>query len=74
MTKLLEEGIKAVQGLPADRQDVAGEMLLTIAGNSASYQLMPEQIEDVKLAIAETDKGEFATEEEMEALWKKCGL
>ncbi len=74
MTKLLEEGIKAVQGLPEDRQNDAGEMLLAIAGNSDRYQLTPEQIEDVKLAIAETDRGEFASDEEMAALWKKCGL
>ena len=74
MTKLLEEGIKAVQGLPEDRQNDAGEMLLTIASSSARYELTPEQIEDVKLAIAETDRGEFASEEDMEALWKKCGL
>lgn len=74
MTKLLERGIKAVQGLPEDRQDVAGEVLLTIAGNAERYQLTPEQIEDVKLAMVETDRGEFASDAEMEALWKKCGL
>jgi len=74
MTKLLEEGIKAVQGLPEDRQNDAGEMLLTIASLSARYELTPDQLEDVKLAIVETDRGEFASEEDMEALWKKCGL
>ena len=74
MTKLLEEGIKAVQELPEDRQNDAGEMLLTIASLSARYELTPDQLEDVKLAIVETDRGEFASEEDMEALWKKCGL
>jgi predicted transcriptional regulator len=38
------------------------------------YRLTPEQIEEVKLAIAEADRGEFATDEEMAELWKKCGL
>ena len=75
MTKLLEQGIKAVQGLAEERQDVAGEVLLSIANSTSSlYRLTPEQIEDVTLAIAETDRGEFASDEEMEALWKKCGL
>jgi hypothetical protein len=32
MTRLLEEGIEAVRGLPADRQDMAGELLLGLAG------------------------------------------
>lgn len=75
MTKLFEQGIKAVRELPAERQDVAGELLLAIADQQKSrYRLTPEQIEDVKLAIAEDDRGEFATDEEMAALWKKCGL
>jgi len=74
MTKLLEEGIKAVQELPEDRQNDAGEMLLAIAGNSTRYQLTPEQIEDVKLAMAETDRGEFATDQEVADMWKKFGL
>jgi hypothetical protein len=38
------------------------------------YRLTPEQIEEVKLAIAEADRGEFATDEEMAELWKKFGL
>ena len=74
MTKLLEEGIKAVQGLPEERQDDAGEMLLTMAGNSSRYQLTPEQLEDLKLSIAEADRGEFVSDEEMTALWKKFGI
>lgn len=73
MTRLLKRGIEAVQSLPADRQDLAGEILLSLAGESA-YGLTPEQIEDVKLGMAEADRGEFATDEEIEAVWKKFGL
>ena len=74
MTKLLEEGIRAVQELPAERQDVAGEILLTIAGDSDRYQLTAEQIEDVKLAMVETDRGEFASDKEVADMWKEFGL
>jgi len=75
MTKLLDQGIEAVRSLPAERQDVAGEVLLAIAGQQrASYSLSAEQIEDIKLALAEADRGEFATDAEMSALWRKCGL
>jgi hypothetical protein len=74
MTKALEKGIAAARELPAERQDLAGELLLAIAGRAEPrLTLTPEQIEDVKLAIAEADRGEFATDEEMAALWKKCG-
>jgi len=72
MTKLLEKGIEAVRALSEDRQDMAGELLLNIAKNEP--QLTAEQIEDLKLAIAEADRGEFATDKEMAESWKKFGL
>ena len=74
MTKLLEQGIRAVQELPAERQDMAGELLLTLAASESQYGLTREQIEDVKLAIEEADRGEFATDNEMAETWKKFGL
>lgn len=49
MTKLLEKGIEAVRGLPADRQDMAGELLLSLAKTEAQYRLTSEQLADVKL-------------------------
>jgi hypothetical protein len=73
MTKLLLKGIKAVQALPPDRQDLAGEMLLSLA-TEPQYELSPEQLEDLKLSIAEADRGEFATDEEVAEMWKKFGL
>jgi hypothetical protein len=36
--------------------------------------LTREQIEDLKLAIEEADRGEFATDSEMIETWKKFGL
>jgi hypothetical protein len=74
MTKLLDEGIQAVRELPPDRQDMAGELLLTLASSDPQYRLSREQIEDLKLALEETDQGNFATEAEMAETWKKFGL
>jgi hypothetical protein len=75
MTKLLEQAIAEVRKLPEADQDMAAQLLLSLAQrNGARDRLKQEQIEEVKLAIAEADRGEFATEEEMAALWKKCGL
>ena len=74
MTKLLQEGIDAVRGLPAERQDMAGELLLALAGMARTApQLTPEQIEDLKTSIAQADRGEFATDDEMSVVWKKFG-
>ena len=74
MTRLLEKGIKAVEALDSEQQDMAGELLLRLAGMRApEYALTPEQIEDVKIGMAEADRGEFATDEEMRSTWAKFG-
>jgi hypothetical protein len=71
MTKLLEKGTEAVRALPEDRQDMAGELLLRIAKNEPRYRLTAEQIQDVRLAVAEASEGELASDEEMAETWKK---
>ena len=69
MTKLFERGIKAIEALPAARQDVAGALLLELAGRaSLEYALTPEQVEDVRLAVAEADRGDIAPDAEPEWL------
>lgn len=74
MTKLLEKGIEAVKALPPDQQDVAGALLLELAEmSSREYSLTAEQIEDLKISIAQADRGEFATDAEMAETWAKFG-
>jgi hypothetical protein len=71
MTKMLERGIKAVEALPPDQQDLAGELLLAIAGlEPARYALTPEQIEDLKESLAQADRGEFASDAEIAEMWR----
>jgi hypothetical protein len=74
MTKLLQEGIEAVRALPADRQDMAGEVLLSLAQAEPQYQLTAAQLQDVRLALAEADRGEFASADDIARTWKKFGL
>ena len=38
------------------------------------YELTKEQIDDLKAAIKEADRSEFATEGEIAEAWKKFGL
>jgi hypothetical protein len=74
MTKLLEQGIQAVRELSAERQDMAGELLLSLANSYSQYGLTPEQIEDLKLAVQEADRGEFASAGQVADVWRKFGL
>ena len=74
MTRLFRLGIEAIEALPPDRQDFAGALLLKIAEATApEYHLTAEQIEDVKLAIAKADRGEFATDKELEEARRRFG-
>jgi hypothetical protein len=74
MTTLLDQGIQAIRELPDERQDMAGEILLTLAASAPRHELTPEQIEDLKLGLAQLDRGEFASDEEVARMWKKFGL
>ena len=74
MTKLFEKGIEAVKALPPDQQDMAGALLLEIAEmSSRKYALTAEHIEDLKISIAQADRGEFATDAEMAETCAKFG-
>jgi predicted transcriptional regulator len=58
MTEVLEDAIEKVRKLPEDRQ---------------AY--VPDDHRAAVLeGLGQADRGEFATDEEMAALWKKCGL
>jgi len=71
MTKLFQLGIKAVEALPPDQQDRAGELLLELATAAPRrFGLTPEQIEDLKESLAEADRGEFASDAEIAEMWR----
>jgi len=63
-----------VRQLPADRQDMAGELLLALAARTAKFCLTSEQLEDLKMSMEEADRREFAAEAEVAATWEKFGL
>jgi hypothetical protein len=44
--------------------------------SASSYRLSKEQVEEVARRRRDFDEGRerYATDEEMDALWKKCGL
>ncbi|MDP4023832.1 hypothetical protein Q8W71_14450 [Methylobacterium sp. NEAU 140] len=75
MTDLLEKALKAARGLPPALQDDIARVVLTLAGDDASiYQLTPEEEADLAESDAEVARGDFATDEEVRAMWAKHGL
>jgi hypothetical protein len=75
--KILKEVIERVQSWPEKRQEDAAQMLLEMEQQDASgYRLTDDQAREVariQRNIRE-GRGTFATDEEMAALWKLCGL
>ena len=75
MTRLLEQAVAAVSVLPDDVQDDLARMLLRFAGlEQPFYELTPEEAADIDVSLKEAERGEFATDEEVRAMWAKHGL
>ena len=75
MTKLLEHAVETVRTLPPEAQDAVARFLLQFAGkNEPVIQLTPEEEADLAAADEEIARGEFATDEEVRAIWAKHSL
>jgi hypothetical protein len=75
MTKLLEQAVETVRGLPPEIQDELARMLLQLAGEDQPLlQLSPEEEASLDESLAQADSGEFATDEQVRAIWAKRNL
>lgn len=76
MTKLLEQAVEAVRRLPADRQDDIAEVVLRLADDlaEAPLELTPEELTAIAVSKAAASRGEFATDDEVRAVWAKHKL
>jgi hypothetical protein len=78
MTKeQVKEILERVLTWPPERQEHAARMLSEMeAQETSSYHLSDEQVKEVARRRSDFAKGNehYATDEEMAALWKKCGL
>jgi hypothetical protein len=76
MTKLLDEAMEAVRRLPSDDQDDIARAIMQLAGadHLAPVILSSEEREAIARSRAAADRGEFATDEQVRAVWAKHGL
>jgi predicted transcriptional regulator len=64
--------LERVRSWPPEQQDDAANVLLaTEAEGTAPYELSEEERLDIEEGLAEGDRGEFATEEEVEAFFAR---
>jgi len=76
-TKNLEELMERVRHWPKERQEDAAEVLLEMERQDTSgYRLTNAQAQEVARIQIEIQEGKatLATDEQMAALWKSCGL
>ena len=75
MMKVLEIAIEKLKALPEDKQAYAAEVIEHIAASDDGvFQIPDAHRAGVMEGLAQADKGEFATDDQMDALWKQCGL
>jgi hypothetical protein len=75
MTKLLEQAVETVRGLPPEMQDELARMLLQLAGEDQPELLLSaEEAASFDESLDQADRGEFATDEQVRAIWAKHGL
>ena len=75
MTKLLDQAIEKVRKLPeADQNDTAEMLLWAIETRGGSIPLDDETVSAIDEGLADARRGDFASEAEIAALWKRHGL
>ena len=75
MTKLFDKAVERIRALSAEEQDELARILLRLVGEDEEvYQLTAEEEADLIKADEEIARGEFATDDQMAAIWAKHGL
>ena len=75
MTKLLEQALEVVRGLPPDLQDDIARVVFSLAGNEEPpATLSVEERNALNLSKAAAARGEFATAEQVKAVWARHRL
>ena len=71
MSDLMEKALAAIGRWPSSRQDEAAEMLLALDRLGATYTASADELAAVDEALSQSERGEFATEAEVEAAFQR---
>lgn len=75
MTKLLDQAVEAARALPPELQDDIARLVFQLAGNEEPPVILSaEERAALDLSKAAVARGEFATDEQVRAVWAKHGL
>jgi hypothetical protein len=76
MTKLLDQALEAVRSLASQEQDDIAHVVLRLIGadNEPPMQLTPEEQAAIGVSKVAAARGEFASDEQVRAVWAKHRL
>jgi predicted transcriptional regulator len=71
MTKLLEQALGAVSALSPEEQDEIARMMLAMSGEQAPETIDPAHLSAVLEGLDQARRGEFASDEEVAAAFRR---
>jgi hypothetical protein len=75
MTELLEQAVQSLRGLPAETQDALARILQQLVGDDPSIvALSADEEASFQTSFTQAERGEFATDDDIKAIWAKQGL
>ena len=77
MTTLLDQALAAASTLPPDAQDAIAHVVLRLTGTddeAPPVLLSPDERAAIAASKGAAARGEFATDEQVRAVWEKHGL
>jgi predicted transcriptional regulator len=76
MTKLFERAVETVRGLPPETQDALARLVLQLAREDDRSPMAMSVDDQASFAesMAEAERGEFVSDQTIQAFWAKHGL
>jgi hypothetical protein len=76
MTKLFERAVETVRSLPPETQDALARIVLQLARENdlPPIAMSVEDERSFEESLAEAERGEFVSDEAIQAFWVKHGL
>jgi hypothetical protein len=76
MTKLFERAVETVRGLPPETQDALARLVLQLAEENDLPPIAMSDDDEASFAesMAEAERGEFVSDQTIQAFWAKHGL
>jgi hypothetical protein len=74
MTIALDHAIELAKTLPPEAQDELANLILAFAEGEPTIELSPEEEAWLQESLDQADRGEFASDDEVKAMWAKYGL